>query len=319
VRSGMRSTIPEHSPHEMTALDLYQQMLLVRVLEEELQTLCDTGEGSDMHFNRGQEAIAIGVCAALQPTDFTVTHHRMIAHAVAKGVPLYPLVAELLGKADGVNGGMAGEMHLRHPASGFMHSFQLVGTALPVAAGLAWAAKYYQKIDAIVAVFCGDAATSNGQFHEGMNLAAVQKVPLLVICENNGLAGNVRSPVYLPTKTVAERASAYGIRAVTIDGNRVDEVFRVAKEASAYVREESQPFMVECNTTRISRHKQGQGDLRTKEEIADLAKRDPLLYEEKRLGLGLQEKASLLAATRALVQEVVTKVRAAPAPRFPTP
>ena len=104
----------------MTDLALYSQMLLIRVLEEELQKLCDLGEGSDMHFNKGQEAIAVGACAALRPTDYIITHHRMIAHAVAKGVPLHGLVAELLGKSTGTCGGLAGEMHqsgLSHPDS----------------------------------------------------------------------------------------------------------------------------------------------------------------------------------------------------------
>src|SRR3990167_9800788 len=118
---------------------LHDQMLLIRLLEDRLQVLCDQGLGTDLHFSKGQEAISVGVMAALRETDYVVTHHRTIAHAIARGVPMKSLVAELLGKAEGINGGYAGEMHLSFPFKRFMFSFQLVGTCVPVAAGLAWA------------------------------------------------------------------------------------------------------------------------------------------------------------------------------------
>ena len=213
-------------------MDLYKQMVQIRVLEQGLQRLCDIGEGADLHFNRGQEAIAVGVCAVLRPTDYVVAHHRTIAHAVAKGVPLEALVGEVLGRPSGLSKGRAGEMHLSHPASRFMFSFQLVGTCVPVAAGLAWAVKNYKKTDDIVVVFHGDAATANGQWHEGVNLAAVQRVPLLLICENNGLAGNVRPEHYLPTKRVLDRMNGYGYTGGLVDGNQVDKVRQYAAAAA---------------------------------------------------------------------------------------
>ena len=186
------------------------------------------------------------------------------------------LVAELLGKAEGINGGYAGEMHLSFPLKRFMFSFQLVGTCIPVAAGLAWATKNYKGSDDIVCVFHGDAATANGQWHEGLNLAAVQKLPLLLICENNRLAGNVRPESYMPGQSVIERATGYYIRAESVDGNDVEAVLAAAHRAAAYVRNYSVPFLLECETTRLGKHKQGQGDLRSKEEIETLAERDPL-------------------------------------------
>lgn len=290
-------------------LDCYRKMLLIRVLEEELQKLCDLGEGADLHFNKGQEAIAVGVCAALRPTDYVVGHHRTIAHAVAKGVPLVPLVAEVLGLPAGLSKGRAGEMHLSYPPKRFMFSFQLVGTCVPVAAGLAWAAKEYMYSDDIVAVFFGDAATSNAQWNEGVNIAAVKKVPLLLICENNGLAGNVRSPYYLPTRYVHQRAKGYGIGAARVNGNHVDEVISVVNDASEIVRRDSRPFLLEFFTTRLSKHKQGQGDIRSKEELAQLAKRDPLLYEERRLGISSEGKEQLYAAARKDVLEAIALTR----------
>lgn len=295
-------------------LSLYKTMLKIRVLEQELQKLCDIGEGADLHFSKGQEAISVGACAALRETDYLVTHHRTIAHAVAKGVPLEPLVAEILGKETGICGGRAGEMHLSYPQARMMFSFQLVGTCVPVAAGLAWAAQNYLKTDDIVVVFHGDAATGNAQWHEGLNIAAVKGVPLLLLCENNGLAGNIRTPYYLPTKTVTERASGYGIEAAMVDGNHVDEVFTAVKAAAERVRNESRPYLLEFSTTRLCWHKQGQRDVRSTEELAELAKRDPLLYEERRLRIPEEYKQKVFQAAQA---EVMAAIAAAESAKLP--
>lgn len=291
------------------SVDLYKQMVLIRVLEEALQKLCDIGEGADLHFNKGQEAIAVGACAALRPTDYVVAHHRTIAHAVAKGVPLEPLVAEVLGLSSGLSKGRAGEMHLSDPAHRFMFSFQLVGTCVPVAAGLAWAVKNYKKSDDIVVVFHGDAATANGQWHEGLNLAAVQKVPLLLVCENNGLAGNVRPEHYQPVDHVYRRAAGYGTVSHRIQGNRVDEVQLLACEAADWVRTEQRPFLLECMTTRLSKHKQGQGDIRSKEELEELALRDPILQEAERLGLTHEQSDDVFCDATVQVERAVATAR----------
>jgi len=256
--------------------ELQNRMLFIRMLEERLQELCDEGKAGDLHFSKGQEAISVGVCAALKETDYVVTHHRTIAHAIAKGVPLRPLLGEIMGKAEGLNGGMAGEMHLSDLARRFMFSFQLVGTCVSVAAGVAWAVKNHLKTDDVVVVFHGDAATSNGQWHEGLNIAAVQKLPLLLVCENNHLAGNVRPEHYQPVEFVSDRAKAYGIPGWRADGNDIEEVTLLATTALRYIREFGGPVLIEYDTTRLGRHKQGMGDLRTQEEKTLLALRDPL-------------------------------------------
>ena len=297
-------------------LTCYKKMLLIRTLETELQRLCDTGEVSaDLHFSKGEEAIAVGACAALQPQDLLVVHHRMIGWSLSKGMPLDLLVAELLGKSSGVCGGKGGEMHMTALKYGLAHSFQLVGTCVPVAAGLAWAVKNYKKTNGIVMAVFGDAATSNAQWNEGMNIAAVQKVPLLLICENNGLAGNVPSPYYLPC-SVVERARGFGITAHFVFGNHVEDVQEAVKHAAEWVRENSRPYLLDCHTTRIGKHKQGQGDMRSKEEIAALSKWDPLLYEEKRLGIDPAVKAQLLAEAEKEVHAAIDAARLAPWPAF---
>jgi TPP-dependent pyruvate/acetoin dehydrogenase alpha subunit len=258
-------------------LGAYRTMLRIRLVEDRLQKLCLEGLAGDLHFSKGQEAIAVGVCAALRPGDIIVTHHRTIAHEIARGAALYPLIAEVLGRKTGINGGRAGEMHLHNASVGHLFSFQLVGTCLPVAAGIAWGERYFRKTDNIVVCFIGDAASSNAQFHEGMTIAALRGVPLLVVIENNELAGNIRPLYYMPTLSVAPRMDSYGVGGLGgVDGNDVETVFRAAKELVSSIRTYVQPAFLECMTTRLCWHKQGQRDVRSAEELAKLAERDPL-------------------------------------------
>ncbi len=294
-------------------LTLYKRMVTVRIVENKLQELCLKGEAADLHFSKGQEAISVGVCAALKETDYIVTHHRTIAHEIAKGAALYPLIAEVLGKATGVNGGLAGEMHINNPEIRHMFSFQLVGTCVPVATGLAYALRYYRKTHDVVAVFFGDASTSNGQVHEALNIAKIKKVPLLLVCEDNGLAGNIRKEYYLPTETVAERMAAYDINAVTINGNNIKEVYNCTTLCLQRVRT-GKPVFMDMETTRLCWHKQGQRDARSQEELAELAKRDPLLVSEKRLQLSDESKNSIWIQIENEVNEVLSRVKKDPWP-----
>jgi len=298
-------------------LELYKRMVTVRLVENKLQEYCFRGEAGDLHFSKGQEAISVGVCAALRPTDYIVTHHRTIAHEIAKGAALHPLIAEILGKATGFNKGLAGEMHINNPEIRHVFSFQLVGTCVPVAVGLAYALRYYRKTDDVVAVFFGDATSSNGQFHEAMNIAKIRKVPLLLVCENNGLAGNIRKEYYLPTETVAERMKGYRIKSYAMDGNNVEEVFWTTKHiVENEIRANSVPFLIDMNTTRLCCHKQGQGDVRSKEEIAKLAERDPLLVAERRIGAKEEMKENLWKSIQADIDEVFAKVQEDPWPTW---
>jgi pyruvate dehydrogenase E1 component alpha subunit len=298
------------------ARTLEEQILFIRLVEDRLQELCLEGLAGDLHFSKGEEAISVGVGAALRPTDYVVTHHRTIANAITKGVPLQPLLAEILGKAGGINGGMAGEMHISYPAKRFMFTFQLVGTCVPVAAGIAWAVKNVKKTDDVVVVFHGDAATANGQWHEGVNIAAAQGLPLLLVCENNELAGNVRPEHYMPPNrwplvaahgSVGERANGYGIGVGYVNGNDVEKAKHAAQEAIDYVRRESSPFLLDCFTTRLGRHKQGMGDLRSKEEMGALLLRDPL-----RCGKFSEETVSSMKAE---INQCIEEIQATPGPQ----
>ena len=270
--------LPELScrARESNHAELVRRMQTIRTVETRLLELCRRGEAGDLHFSTGQEAISVGVCAALHPTDRVVNHHRPISHHIARGVPLEPLIAEVLGRRTGCNSGRAGEMHISNRSAGLDFSFQLVGTCIPVAVGLAWALKYHYKSDEIVTVFFGDATSSNGQFHEGLTIAAVQKVPLLLICENNHRAGNITPEYYLPTDGVKERMAAYGIAGFRIDGNDVHQVMTWALMAAERVRSTGRPYLLECETQRLCPHKIGQKDVRSKEELERLSEHDPL-------------------------------------------
>lgn len=297
-------------------LALYRKILLIRTLERRLLLLAEsTGEVSDLHLNSGQEAISVGVCYALRPDDYIVTHHRTIAHSIAKGMPLQPLVDEILGRATGVCGGKANEMHIRSPEIGYMFSFQLVGTAVPVAAGIAWASRYVKKEDRIVALFTGDASTGNAQFLEGINIAAIKKVPLLVVIEDNHLAGNVTPNYYFPDNAgIEDRLAAFGVECRGIDGNKLDEVVEEAAKAIGVVRESSRPFGLICDTTRLLMHKIGQRDIRKEEELAELAKRDPIVYAEKKLGINDLQRMHLKQQVESEVSMAIDRAHAAPWP-----
>lgn len=295
---------------------LYETMLTARLLEDRLQALCLRGEAGDLHFSKGQEAISTGVCAALRPTDLVVTHHRTIAHEVARGADLYPLVAEVLGKRTGLCGGRAGEMQLANPTIGHAFSIQLIATCIPVAVGLAWTELYHHKTGNIVAVFHGDAATANGQFHEACNLAALHKVPLLFVVEANGRAGNITPEHYQPVQNVAERFRGYGIEGVTIDGNDLEHVVGTARIMAGLVRSDPGPRFLVCNTERLCWHKQGQRDIRTPAELADAARGDPLL----KVALQLEKESStfdhftLCATINQTLDEVFARVAHDPLP-----
>jgi TPP-dependent pyruvate/acetoin dehydrogenase alpha subunit len=295
---------------------LYQKMVLIRTVETRLLELAETtGEVSDLHLNRGQEAISVGVCATLRPDDYMVTHHRTIAHSIAKGMPLQPLVDEILGRATGVCGGKANEMHIRSPEIGYLFSFQLVGTAVPVAAGIAWASRYVKMEDRIVALFIGDASTGNAQFLEGMNAAAIRKVPLLVVIEDNHLAGNVTPSYYFPDNAgIQERFAAFGIESTKIDGNKLDEVVGQAARAADHVRNLSRPVGLICDTTRLLMHKIGQRDVRDQTEIDRLAKRDPIAYMESKLGIGESESREAKEKAESEARTAIKRAHAAPWP-----
>jgi TPP-dependent pyruvate/acetoin dehydrogenase alpha subunit len=303
----------KHYSYPPNGPEMFETMLRIRAVEDRLQTYCDRGLAGDLHFSKGQEAIAVGVMAALRSSDLFVTHHRTIAHEIARGAELYPLVAEILGKKTGLNRGRAGEMHLHNLAVGHAFSFQLVGTVVPVGAGLAWYRRYVAQTDDVVVVFLGDAAFSNGVVHEGLNVAYVQSVPLVVIVENNHLAGNIAPPHYQTHCSWAERLAPYS--GSTVDRVDATDPERVCEAASAAVDEARRlggPTFLVCDAPRLCWHKQGQRDVRLPTEIAREARFDPLLVMQRRLGLAHGKIAYQRVKIEKELDEVFARVEADP-------
>ncbi len=264
-----------------TALALYRQMLLIRRFEEKVMELYPEQEmRTPVHLCVGQEAIAAGVCAHLSDADHIFSTHRNHGHCLAKGMPLKSLLAEFYGKKSGCSGGKGGSMHPAYPDKGILGTTAIVGGGIPLATGAAWALAM-QKKDAVAVAFFGDGASEEGTFHESLNFAALKKIPVIFVCENNFYA--TASPVTNRQPagvTIADRAAGYGMPGFQIDGNDVEEVYRFFGEAVIRARKGEGPTLIEALTYRWQAHVGPVDDTETghrpKEELAIWKERCPL-------------------------------------------
>ena len=261
-----------------TILALYRTMQIIRQTEEELARCHQRGliHGA-CHTYVGQEAIATGVCVHLSQEDPIFSTHRGHGHALAKGMPPRELIAELFGRETGCSRGRGGSMHLFSPEIGMMGTSGIVGPCLLQACGGGYSSKIL-KNSTVAAAFFGDGAVNNGAFHEGLNMASIWKLPVLFICENNQYATEVPFSYSSGNPSIGSRGAAYGIPGITIDGNDVLEIYRVAAEAVARARSGGGPTLIECKTYRTRAHAEGMGDFtyRTKEEVAAWKERCPI-------------------------------------------
>jgi len=229
-------------------------MTLIRACDDRIRRGLSSGEFAFTYWPAtGQEAIAAAMGAVLRTHDQLVTTYRGLHDQLAKGVPVGPLVAEVLTRWTGVNAGKGGSMHIAHPPSGLVLSTGIVGSGLPIAAGVALAAQLRGGDQVTVASF-GDGATGTGSFHEAVNLAGLWKLPLVLLCQNNRYAEMTPTFAAQPVAHVAERASAYGIPGTTVDGNDPDAVHRAVAAAVDRAREGGGPTLVECTTFRLWGH-----------------------------------------------------------------
>ena len=258
-------------------LSLHRSMLQIRIFEEYSESLYKEGAiRGGLHLSNGQEAVSVGVCSALRKTDTITCTYRGHASVLAKGSPIAPLFGELLGKSKGVCKGKGGSMHLTDFSVGVLGSFAVVGAHLPISAGSAFTSKD-RGTGEVSAAFFGDGATNIGIFHETLNMAAVWKLPIIFVCENN-LWGEY-SPISTTTSTVnlAERGASYGIWSKRVDGNDVLAVRRTAEEAIAHSRGGAGPAFIEAITYRQKGHSARADAGRPPEEIADWMLRDPII------------------------------------------
>lgn len=258
-------------------LHLYRQMLLIRRFEERVYLLFLQGEiPGTVHQCQGQEAVAVGICAHLRRTDWITSTHRPHGHALAKGVTPRAALAELYGKATGCCGGKGGSMHLGDPEVGMLPAIAIVGGGNTVVTGLGLAFKL-RKSDQVAVCFFGEGATNEGAFHEGLNFAAVQHLPIVFVCENNLYGASTPYHQVSLVTDVAERARAYGVPGQTVDGMDVLAVHKAGGEAIAQARDGAGPILLECKTYRFIGHSRGDArGYRTKEEEAAWKERDPI-------------------------------------------
>lgn len=313
---------------QQTALSLYRQMLTIRAFEETMvqvymegkTPVFDIGSGpvpGEMHLAAGQEPVAVGVCAHLRPADTVTGPHRAHHFAIAKGVNLKKMAAEIFGKETGLGKGKGGHMHLFDPSVKFSCS-GIVGAGMPPAVGAALASKMRQRDDIAVAFF-GEGAANQGSFHESLNLAAVWKVPVVFVCEDNSYAISVPKAAATAIASNADRAQAYGIPGVAVHENDVVAVYEVAGEAVARARRGDGPSLLEIHTDRYLGHFQGDPEVyRDAQEVPRLKERDPIIrLRDQLLAQGwmtAEQDAEARNAAQAAVDEAIAFARESPYP-----
>lgn len=293
---------------------MYRTMVRIRACEEGIAARYAEQEmRCPVHLCIGQEAVAAGVCEALRPTDQVFSGHRAHGHYLAKGGSMRAMMAELYGRATGCCGGKGGSMHLVDRAAGFMGSVPIVASTIPIAVGAALASKMRGE-DKVTVVFFGDGATEEGVFHEALNFAALKRLPVVFVCENNAMS--VYSP--LAVRRPAEQgllsfAAAVGIDTDMVDGSDGEAVFEAASEAVAWARMGSGPTMLECSTMRLVEHCGPAAEAEDAEAVNPLKRGEEWL----RRGHGGLPVAAILAMgleAREEVADAVEFARSSPRP-----
>jgi pyruvate dehydrogenase E1 component alpha subunit len=290
-------------------------MLLIRRFEEKCAELYGLEKiRGFLHLYIGEEAVAVGALRALAEEDRVVATYREHGHALARGVPAGAILAEMYGKANGCSRGRGGSMHLFDVSRRFYGGYAIVGGGLPVAVGLALADKLRGE-KAITACFFGDGAVAEGEFHESLNLAALWKLPVLFLCENNRYAMGTALERHQSQTDIAAKAAAYAIPAEAVDGMDVLAVEAATRRAVAAVRGGAGPHLIEYRTYRFRAHSMYDAELyRTKEEVEQWKRRDPLRsYEALLTGRGLlsdQEREAMEQSVQAEIREAEAEAEA---------
>ena len=304
-------------------LNLLKKMLQIRVFEEKIAEVYARGKVPyDPHLSIGQEAIATGVCANLREDDYILSSHRSHAHSIAKGVPLTELASEILGKKTGCCKGRGGTMRPVHVEAGVLYSSPIVGANIPISTGVALAIKL-RKTDQVVACFFGDGASNIGDFHEGLNLASIWKLPVIFVCENNMYAISVSVTRSTSVRDIADRAAAYSIPGIKVDGMDVIAVYKAAHEAVKRARDGEGPTLIECKTYRYRGHDESDPPpwpYRTKEEVDEWRKKDPIEKLKRKLfNMGALKKEMFENMLQEVTQRAEEAINYALESQYPSP
>jgi pyruvate dehydrogenase E1 component alpha subunit len=307
-------------PDTDTRLALYRTMVECRLFETRAQELFFEGlVRGTTHLGVGQEAVAAGFAAAMRDDDYTFATYRGHNHALARGTPMGPLYAELFGRATGLMGGKGGSMHITDIEHHMMGSYAIVGAHLPIALGAAWSAQY-RKSGQVAVCFFGDGTTNIGAFHEALNMAAVWKAPVVFVCENNQyMEYTPIGAVTAVPRPAADRASAYGLEPIVVDGNDAEAVYAVAVAALERARRGDGPSLIEALTYRHGGHSRADpGKYRPDDEVEAWKARDPIPAQRARLaaaGIAAETLDAIDGEAAAKVADAEAFARAAPEPQ----
>ncbi len=300
---------------------MYERMLKIRHFEDRVRELFAAGEMPGfVHLYLGQEAVAVGACAALNDDDFITSTHRGHGHIIAKGGELSCMMAELYGKATGYNKGKGGSMHIAWPELGILGANGIVSAGIPIATGAGMSAKL-RKSGQVAVCFFGDGASNEGTFHESLNIASAFDLPVVYVCENNLYAVSTRQSRVRKVEDIADRAVGYGMPGVVVDGNDVIAVYEAVNEAVERARAGEGPTLVECKTYRWRAHFEGEVDTyRPPEEVAEWMKREPIApYRRMLIEQGLLSEADAQAIEKSVLKELEEAVEFARQSPLPEP
>ncbi len=304
-RTNLPFAYRTYSPAELK--EVLRKMYLIRRFEEGAEDSYMRGliHGT-MHLSIGQEASAVGICLPLAEADQITSTHRGHGHCIAKGADVKKMFAEFFGKTTGYCKGRGGSMHIADVAKGNLGANGIVAGGIPIAVGAALSAKK-MKTGKVVVSFFGDGANNEGAFHEALNMAAIWKLPVIFVCENNGYGMSTSTERSTAVKSIAERAAGYAMPGVVVDGNNFSEVAEASQAAVERARRGEGPTLIESKTYRYRGHsKSDRNRYRTKEEIEDwVTNRDPImLFENELKEFGIIDQAGIEAVREAVKQEI---------------
>ncbi len=306
---------------EATALEMYRKMIEMRLFEKRVYDLFlqNLVKGTT-HLGTGQEAVAAGVSQAMNDDDYVFTTYRGHNHVLARGTPMTPVMAELLGRENGLMHGKGGSMHLLDVSRGILGAYAIIGAQLVIANGSAWSAKY-RGTGQVTVCFLGDGATNIGAFHEALNLAAIWELPVVFVCENNQYMEYTPIGAVTPVpRPAADRAASYGLEGIVVDGNDVEAVYQTAQAAIDRARANEGPSLIEAITYRHGGHSRADpGKYRPATEVQDWLARDPLpAYRKVLIGRGVDEAVldAIDKNAKDAVDRATEEAKAGPEPRL---